>query len=64
MAHQDTRAQEEDAEEETWEIKQEEECSDHLPCIMTADVHPMLPSGAQVDINGEIQPVKGCLGRA
>ncbi|TNN81532.1 hypothetical protein EYF80_008304 [Liparis tanakae] len=44
MAHQDTGAQEEDAEEETWEIKQEEECSDPLPCIMTADVHPMLPS--------------------
>lgn len=31
---------------------------------MFADFHPMLSSGVQVDRNGEIQPIKGCLGRA
>lgn len=35
----------------------------YLPCIMVADFHPMLPSDEQ-DRNGEIQPVKGCQGRA
>lgn len=33
---------------------------DELPCIMVADFHPMMSSG----VLGEIQPVKGCLGRA
>lgn len=31
---------------------------------MFADLHPMLSSGVQVDRNGEIQPIKGSLGRA
>lgn len=35
-------------------------CVDELPCIMVADFHPMMSSG----VLGEIQPVKGCLGRA
>lgn len=39
-------------------------CGDALPCIMAADFHPTSSSGAQVDGNGQIQPVRGCRGRA
>lgn len=39
-------------------------CGDGLPCIMAADFHPTSSSGVQVDGNGQIQPVRGCRGRA
>ncbi|KAI4809688.1 hypothetical protein KUCAC02_018554 [Chaenocephalus aceratus] len=55
----DTRGQEEDA-KETMGNKRS---TDDLPCIMTAAFHPTWRPPL-VRRNGEIQPVKGCSGRA